>query len=131
MKIQALAVAAATLAVAAPALPAQANTRLRNAVQHAASIHCRVLQNGGTWGQAVRATVTNTDYGNYWVPLAKSDSDSLYRKLMTLKIRAVERTCPTLEARAYRRYKASEGRTPNAPTYTGGNTNISEDPFEF
>ena len=72
--------------------------------------------------------MTNTDYGNYWVPLAKSDSDSLYRKLMVLKIRAVERTCPTLETRAYRRYKASEGRT---PTYTGGNTTISEDPFEF
>ena len=75
--------------------------------------------------------MTNTDYGNYWVPLAKSDSDSLYRKLMVLKIRAVERTCPTLETRAYRRYKAAQGRTPSAPTYTGGNTNISEDPFEF
>ena len=131
MKIQALAVAAATLAFAAPALPAHANDRLDRALAEAASTHCRVLQNGGTWGEAVQASVRGTDYGEYWVPGAKRHSQRLYRKLVRLKIGATERMCPVLEANAYRRYQIARGELPSSPTYTGGTTTIQEDPFEF
>ena len=138
MKIQALAVAAATLAFAAPALPAHANDasdRLDRALAEAASVHCRVLRNGGTWGQAVQASVNGTEYGEYWVPRTQRTSQSLYKKLIRLKINTTERMCPVLEANAYRRYRIANGDLPSAPTYTGGysggTTTIQEDPFEF
>ena len=131
MKIQALAVAAATLAFAAPALPAHANDRLDRALEEAAVAHCRVLANGGTWREAIHASIRGTDYGRYWMPGAKRHSQDLYNKLLKLKVSKIDDLCPAMEARAYRQYRASKGRLPSAPTYTGWNTTISEDPFEF
>ena len=131
MKIQALAVAAASLAIAAPALPAQANTRLDRALYEVATVHCGVLANGGSWTEAVRATMRGTDYANHWRPGAKRHSSALYDKLLALKVHSVNQMCPALNRRAFREYELTQGRTPSAPTYTGGNTNISDDPFEF
>ena len=71
------------------------------------------------------------DYGSHWVPVAKRHSQGLYEKLLKLKIDKVDNLCPAMEARAYRQYRASRDRLPSSPTYTGGNTTIQEDPFEF
>ena len=126
-----MAVAAATLAFAAPALPAHADDRLDRALAEAASAHCRALQNGSTWGEAIRASINGTDYGEYWLPRTQRTSRELYKKLIRLKTRKTERMCPVLEANAYRRHQIANGDLPSAPTYTGGTTTIQEDPFEF
>ena len=133
MKIQALAVAAATLAVAAPALPAQADgqQRLRRALTQVANIHCNVLARGGTWRQAVFATMDNTEYSNVWYPAAKRGEPGLYDKLVALKVQRVNEMCRSLNSSAFRQHQMANGNLPSAPRYSGGNTTISEDPFEF
>ena len=131
MKIQALAVAAATLAFAAPALPAHAGDRLDRALHEVATIHCNVLARGGTWQQAVAATMRGTDYANHWRPGAKQHSEALYDKLVALKVHSVNKMCRSLNQSAFRRHQMANGNLPSAPTYTGGSTTISEDPFEF
>ena len=65
------------------------------------------------------------------MPSAKRHSQDLYNRLLKLKISKIDDLCPAMEARAYRQYRASQGRLPSAPTYTGGTTTIQEDPFEF
>ena len=131
MKIQALAVAAATLAFAAPALPAHAGDRLDRALHEVATIHCNVLARGGTWTQAVAATMRGTDYANHWRPGAKQHSEALYDKLVALKVHSVNKMCRSLNQSAFRRHQMANGNLPSSPTYTGGSTTISEDPFEF
>ena len=131
MKIQALAVAAATLAFAAPALPAHASDRLDRALHEVATIHCNVLARGGTWAQAVAATMRGTDYANHWRPGAKQHSEALYDKLVALKVHSVNKMCRALNQRAFRQHQIANGDLPSSPTYTGGNTTIQEDPFEF
>ena len=133
MKIQALAVAAATLALAAPALPAHANgqQQLRRALTQVANIHCNVLARGGTWREAVFATMDNTDYSNIWYPAAKRGEPGLYDKLVALKVQRVNQMCRSLNQSAFRRHQMANGNLPSSPTYTGGNTTIQEDPFEF
>ena len=135
MKIQALAVAAASLAVAAPALPAQArdaNIYLRSDLRAAAAAHCSALSRGSTWSQAVEAS-SQGQLGHHWYPIAtridNREGGNVWRqKLIKLIQRDINALCPSLEARAWARHKANKGRT---PTYTGGNTTISEDPFKF
>ena len=136
MKIQALAVAAATLAVAAPALPAQADSisrvQLRRDMRTAAGMHCRALSNGSTWPQAI-AISANSAFGNRWYPAAqRMDREEGRERYAPYLVKQVQRyitnLCPSLEARAWARHKANKG---GSPTYTGGNTTISEDPFEF
>mgnify|MGYP001291044891 CR=1 FL=1 len=133
MKIQALAVAAASLALAVPALPAQADgqQQLRRALTQVANIHCNVLARGGTWRQAVFATMDNTEYSNVWYPAAKRGEPGLYDKLVALKVQRVNEMCRSLNSSAFRRHQMANGNLPSAPRYTGGNTTISEDPFEF
>ena len=133
MKIQALAVAAASLALAVPALPAQADgqQQLRRALTQVANIHCNVLARGGTWRQAVFATMDNTEYSNVWYPAAKRGEPGLYDKLVALKVQRVNEMCRSLNSSAFRQHQMANGNLPSAPRYTGGNTNISEDPFEF
>jgi hypothetical protein len=72
-----------------------------------------------------------TDYANHWRPIAKQHSEELYDKLVALKVRSVNQMCHSLNQGAFRRHQMANGNLPNAPTYTGGNTTISEDPFEF
>ena len=135
MKIQALAVAAASLAVAAPALPAQArdaNIYLRSDLRAAAAAHCSALSRGSAWSQAVEAS-RQGQLGHHWYPIAtridNREGGNVWRqKLIKLIQRDINALCPSLEARAWARHKANKGRT---PTYTGGNTTISEDPFKF
>ena len=135
MKIQALAVAAASLALAAPALPAQArdaNIYLRSDLKAAAAAHCSALSRGSTWRQAVEASGQG-QVGHHWYPIAtridRREGGNVWReKLIKIIQRDVKALCPSLEARAWARHKANKG---GSPTYTGGNTNISEDPFEF
>ena len=133
MKIQALAVAAASLALAVPALPAQADgqQQLRRALTQVANIHCNVLARGGTWREAVFATMDNTEYSNVWYPAAKRGEPGLYDKLVALKVQRVNEMCRSLNSSAFRRHQMANGNLPSAPRYTGGNTTISEDPFEF
>ena len=72
-----------------------------------------------------------TDYANHWRPIAKQHSEELYDKLVALKVRSVNQMCHSLNQSAFRRHQMANGNLPSAPTYTGGNTTISEDPFEF
>ena len=132
MKIQALAVAAASLAVAAPAHARDPDIYLRSDLRAAAAAHCSALSRGSTWRQAVKASGEGP-VGNHWYPVAmrldrREGGDQWREKLIKIIQRDVKALCPSLEARAWARHKANKGRT---PTYTGGNTNISEDPFEF
>ena len=150
MKIQALAVAAATLALAAPALPAHANTQaqLRSDIRQASIRQCNALRNGASWENGIKAAF-NGRYGRYWYTNANDKNRDF---LIKLRSDQIEQMSPLLEARAYRRYKIGKGEWPaNTPlnrphfdgfggmawadpsgsTYTGGNTTISEDPFEF
>jgi hypothetical protein len=39
--------------------------------------------------------------------------------------------CRSLNQSAFRRHQMANGQSVSAPTYSGGNTTISEDPFEF
>ena len=132
MKIQALAVAAATLAVAAPAHARDANIYLRSDLKAAAVAHCSALSRGSTWRQAVEASGQG-QVGHHWYPIAtridRREGGNVWReRLINLIQRDVKALCPSLEARAWARHKANKG---GIPTYTGGNTTISEDPFEF
>ena len=132
MKIQALAVAAASLAVAAPAHARDANTYLRSDLKTAAIAHCSALSNGSTWSQAVEASGQG-QFGHHWYPMAaridRREGGNVWRaKLIKIVERDVKALCPSLEARAWARHKANKG---GSPTYTGGSTTISEDPFEF
>ena len=72
-----------------------------------------------------------TDYANHWRPGAKQHSEALYDKLLALKVQRVNQMCRALNQRAFRQHQMAKGNLPSAPTYTGGNTTISEDPFEF
>ena len=106
MKIQALAVAAATLAFAAPALPAHAG----GTVYEQAQIACRYMRQGYGARAAVRQAVRQV----------RANGDHFGAMVMDI--------CgPTASAALDR----DKGRTPSAPRYSGGNTTISEDPFEF
>ena len=132
MKIQALAVAAASLAVAAPAHARDADIYLRSDLKAAAIAHCSALSRGSTWRQAVMAS-REGQVGHHWYPIAtridrREGGDVWREKLIRIMQNDIKALCPSLEARAWARHKANKGRT---PTYTGGNTNISEDPFEF
>ena len=101
MKIQALAVAAATLAFAAPALPAHAGT-----VYEQAQVACRYMRQGYGAKAAIRQAIRQVD----------ANGDHFGAMVMDI--------CGPSASAALRR---DEG----VPTYTGGNTTISEDPFEF
>lgn len=150
MKIQALAVAAATLAFAAPALPAHASSeaQLRRDIRQAAIRQCNALRNGASWANGIRAAA-NGRYGRYWYTNANDDNRTT---LVRLRAEQVEQMCPQLEARAYRRHMIAKGEWPastplnrppypgyagmtwtydEGPSYTGGTTTIQEDPFEF
>ena len=105
MKIQALAVAAATLAFAAPALPAHAGT-----VYEQAQVACRYMRQGYGAKAAVRQAVRQV----------RADGDHFGAMVVDI--------CGPAASAALRR---DEGRLPSSPTYTGGNTTIQEDPFEF
>ena len=127
MKIQALAVAAATLAVAAPALPAQARGQnmIRPDINHAARTHCNALQRGANWAQAIRAGM-QTPYGQYWYAAANAENRSWLAGEYAGALRVL---CPTIEERALNAHRRN--RDGGGSRYTGGNTTISEDPFEF
>tara|TARA_B100001540_G_scaffold295944_1_gene297217 strand:+ start:333 stop:707 length:375 start_codon:yes stop_codon:yes gene_type:complete len=124
VKIQALAVAAASLAVAVPALPAQAS-ELRTAINQAARAHCNALSRGATWTQAITNSARNTEYGRRWYARASDDQRSW---LSGQYQAAVGAYCQNAEQVAYSAHKRGET---GGSRYTGGNTNISEDPFEF
>ena len=106
MKIQVLAVAAASLAVAATALPAQAG------VYERARLTCSFMEQGygakAAIGKGLRLT---RNWGS---------SETFVNLVMSM--------CRPAATAALGR---DEGRLPSAPRYTGGNTTISEDPFEF
>ena len=125
MKIQALAVAAASLAVAAPALARDANIYLRSDIKAAAIAHCSALSNGSSWGDAVLAS-RQGQVGNHWYPIAqridnREGGDKWRDKLIKILRRDIKALCPALDARAWARHKASQGNS----------TNISDEPFRF
>ena len=111
MKIQALAVAAATLAFAAPA-----HAGYTPATVKAGNMICFYMQQGMGSKDAIRQTVRN---------LYPSRANT--RGSYTVG-RYVMNNCRTSALAAAAR---DEGRLPSSPAYTGGNTTISEDPFEF
>ena len=126
MKIQALAVAAATLAVAAPALPAQARGQnmIRPDINYAARTHCSALQRGANWEQAMIAGA-RTPFGQYWY----ANANETNREWLSGEYAAALRVlCPALERRAFSAHRRQEQ---SGSRYTGGTTTISEDPFEF
>ena len=105
MKIQALAVAAATLAFAAPALPAHAGS-----VYEQAKAACHYMRQGYGAKAAIRQAIRQVD----------ANGDHFGAMVVDI--------CGPAATAALRR---DEGRLPSSPTYTGGNTTIQEDPFEF
>ena len=102
MKIQALAVAAATLAFAAPALPAHAGS-----VYEQAKAACRYMRQGYGARAAVRQALRQV----------RHNGSSEHFGAMVVDI------CGPAATAALRR---DEG-----PSYSGGTTTIQEDPFEF
>ena len=137
MKIQALAVAAATLAFAAPALPAHAGSptrqQLRRDMRIAADMHCRALANGSTWRRAVEIS-TNSTFGQKWYPAAqrmdREEGREQYAPFLIKRVtQHINEICPALEARAWSAHRRN--RDAGGSRYTGGNTTIQEDPFEF
>ena len=108
MKIQALAVAAASFAVAAPALPAQAGS-----VYEQAKAACHYMRQGYGARQAVRRAVREIS----------ANGDHFGAMVMDI--------CGPTASAAIRRDKRAEINAPSTPRYSGGNTTISEDPFEF
>ena len=131
MKIQALAVAAATLAFAAPALPAHARGQnmIRPDINHAARAHCNALRRGANWSQAMGVGL-QTPFGQYWYANA---SDKNKDWLAGEYANALRVLCPTMEQRAFRAHQRNQngGGSRYTGGYTGGNTTIQEDPFEF
>ena len=141
MKIQALAVAAASLAFAAPALPAHADSptsrELQRDMRIAAGMHCRALSNGSTWAQAI-AVSANSAFGNRWYPAAqrmdREEGRERYAPFLIKRINQhINNLCPTLERKAWSAHRRNRdaGGTRYTGGYTGGNTTIQEDPFEF
>ena len=131
-----MAVAAATLALAAPALPAHAESDVRRSMRVAADLHCRALADGHTWRRAVEIS-SNSDFGLKYYPAAKRlDRKEGGEKYGTFMIREmtsyIKGQCPDLEERAWSAHQRwrDGGRLPS-PTYSGGSTAIQEDPFEF
>lgn len=98
----------------------------------AAGMHCRALSNGSTWRRAVEISA-NSAFGNRWYPAAqrmdREEGRDYYAPYLVKQVHQhINNLCPTLEQRAWSAHKRGET---NGPSYTGGNTNISEDPFEF
>ena len=102
-----MAVAAATLAFAAPALPAHAGS-----LYEQAQATCRYMRQGYGARAAVRRALREVNY----------NGSSKYFGDIVVDM------CGPAATAAVRR---DEGRLPSAPTYSGGSTTISEDPFEF
>ena len=97
---------------------------IRPDINTAARAHCSALQRGASWEQAIHAGM-DTPYGTYWYAGANSQNRSWLSEKYSDSVSAF---CHTANMRAYRAYKRGES---NGSRYSGGNTNISEDPFEF
>ena len=102
----------------------------------AADLHCRALADGHTWQRAVEISA-NSDFGLKYYPAAQrldeKEGGQKYGKFMIGEVtRYIKGQCPDLEERAWSAHKRwrDSGRLPS-PTYSGGSTTISEDPFEF
>ena len=102
---------------------------IRPDINHAARTHCNALRRGANWAQAIRAGM-QTPYGQYWYAAANEENRSWLAGEYAGALRVL---CPRIEERALNAHRRNRdgGRLNQSPTYTGGNTTISEDPFEF
>lgn len=98
---------------------------IRPDINTAARTHCNALQRGATWTQAIGAGM-QTPYGQYWYAGANDENRTWLAEQYANALRVL---CPAIEERALNAHRRN--RDSGSPTYTGGNTTISEDPFEF
>ena len=103
----------------------------------AAGMHCRALANGSTWRRAVEIS-TNSEFGQRWYPAAqrmdREEGRERYAPFLIKRVsQQINEICPALEARAWSAHRRNRNAGGSRYTggYTGGNTTIQEDPFEF